>query len=177
MSISSKFNKNTKVKSKKQEKRVAKCIGGKETVASGALYFQKADVREDTWLVECKTTANSYYILKESIWDKITKEAHRDGLRYPLMQIDLNDGKDSLVVLNYLDFIGFDFDKETYVKEDIKLLDKKSYRVTNTFTKLVPKNTNLRSFIPIEYIKFLNTDYHLVIMTLEDFILLNKKYI
>lgn len=176
MTISSKYNRNTKVNSKKQERKVAKCIGGKETVASGALYFQKADVREDTWLIECKTTANPYYILRDKVWQKITKEAQSDGLRYPLMQIDLNDGATSLVVMNYLDFRGFDFDLETYVQEEIKLLDKLSYRVTRHFLDLIPDEP-LKEYINIEQIKFLHSQTHLVIMNLEDFIRLNNKYI
>lgn len=176
MTISSKYNRNTKINSKKQERRVANFIGGKETVASGALYFQKADVREDTWLIECKTTANDYYILRQATWNKITKEAQQDGLRYPLMQIDLEDGKTSLVVFNYLDFIGFDFDKESYVRDEIKLVDKKSYRVNGDFLNLVPSK-NIGHYINVEYFKFVDSQIHLVVMTLEDFLYLNNKYI
>ena len=41
--------------SKKQEKRVAKNLGGKVNANSGATGFYKGDVRTDYLLVECKT--------------------------------------------------------------------------------------------------------------------------
>ena len=85
---------NTKTLSNKQEKQVALDLKGKTTIASGALDIQKADVRTDDWLIECKTTAKSYYPLKVSTWLKIQKEALKDGLRTPLMCIELNNKRD-----------------------------------------------------------------------------------
>lgn len=45
----------TRYFSNKQEKSVAKTIGGKQTANSGATPFQKGDVVTDDWLIECKT--------------------------------------------------------------------------------------------------------------------------
>ena len=45
----------TRYFSSKQEKAVAKAVGGKKTANSGATPFQKGDVRTDNWLIECKT--------------------------------------------------------------------------------------------------------------------------
>lgn len=45
----------TRYFSNKQEKSVAKTIGGKKTANSGATPFQKGDVVTDDWLIECKT--------------------------------------------------------------------------------------------------------------------------
>lgn len=49
------MNKPTRFYSNKQEKQVAKAIGGKQTANSGATAFQKGDVVTDQWLIECKT--------------------------------------------------------------------------------------------------------------------------
>ena len=45
----------TRYFSSKQEKAVAKAVGGKKTANSGATLFQKGDVSTDNWLIECKT--------------------------------------------------------------------------------------------------------------------------
>ena len=46
--------------SNRQEKAVAKEIGGKQTKNSGASLFQKSDVLTDLFTLECKTkTSNS----------------------------------------------------------------------------------------------------------------------
>lgn len=45
----------TRYFSSRQEKHVAKAVGGKQTANSGATQFQKGDVSTDNWLIECKT--------------------------------------------------------------------------------------------------------------------------
>ena len=85
--------------SRKQEKSVASEIGGRTTPASGALWGSKADVRSDIFLVECKTTKNRYYTLNVKTWEKIKKEAISDGLRVPVMCIDLNNGRDRYAII------------------------------------------------------------------------------
>lgn len=92
---------NTKRKSTAQEKRVAKEVSGRTVVASGALWGSKGDVRNDQFLVECKTTSKDHYVLNYSTWEKIRHEALRDGFREPVMCIDLQDGKHRLAVLDY----------------------------------------------------------------------------
>lgn len=82
-----------KRKSQKQEKRVAKELGGRVTPASGALWGAKGDVRSEYFLVECKVTSKSSYPLKDTIWDKIAKEALHDNMREPVMCIELNDNE------------------------------------------------------------------------------------
>ena len=42
--------------SKNQEVRVAKIVGGKRTLNSGATPFQKGDVETSDFLIECKTS-------------------------------------------------------------------------------------------------------------------------
>ena len=87
-----------KKKSQLQEKSVAKDLDAKTVVASGALWGSKGDVRHDEFLVECKTTEKPFYSLTMKVWEKIEKEAVRDGLRTPLMCVDINDGKDRYAV-------------------------------------------------------------------------------
>lgn len=87
-----------KKKSQLQEKSVAKDLNAKTVVASGALWGSKGDVRHDEFLVECKTTEKPYYSLTMKVWEKIEKEAVRDGLRIPLMCVDINNGKDRYAV-------------------------------------------------------------------------------
>lgn len=80
-----------KKKSKKQEERIAKDIGGKTVVASGALWGAKADVRNDNYLVEAKYTDTNHYTLNVKTWNKIAKEAIKDGLRVPVMCISIKN--------------------------------------------------------------------------------------
>ena len=91
--------KTVKKRSQKQEKSVAKQFGGKQVIASGALWFADSDVRTDKFLIECKTTEKDYYPLTAKVWEKIEEEAIKDRGRTPLMIIDLED-EDRLVVFN-----------------------------------------------------------------------------
>lgn len=92
-----------KKRSQLQEKSVAKDFNAKVTVASGALWGMKADVRNDKFLIECKTTEKDYYSLTSKVWEKIEQEAIKDHLRIPLMVIDLED-RDRVVVFRPQDF-------------------------------------------------------------------------
>lgn len=95
--------KTLKRRSQKQEKSVAKDFNAKVTVASGALWGMKADVRSDDYLIECKTTEKDYYSLTAKTWEKIESEAIRDHMRIPLMAIDLED-QDRIIVFKPQDF-------------------------------------------------------------------------
>jgi len=118
----------TKFKSNKQEQRVAKELGGKTVIASGSLWNCKGDVRHDQFLVECKTTEKSFYALTYEVWKKIQTEALRDGLRLPVMCIDLEDGKHKLAVFDF----ALMYDHMDFFDQEIKTItvDKKSFRVT-----------------------------------------------
>ena len=94
----------TKYKSNKQEKEVAKIFGGKQVIASGALWFAHSDVRNDKFLIECKTTEKDYYSITTKVWEKIEDEALKDRMRTPLLIIDLQD-TDRYVVFNPNQFI------------------------------------------------------------------------
>lgn len=118
-----------KKKSQLQEKSVAKDLNAKTVVASGALWGAKGDVRSDKYLIECKTTDKPYYSLTLATWEKIEKEATRDGLRIPVMCIDVNGGKDRYAVFlskhfqHYKSFCEID-------DGDGSWTNKKSFRVS-----------------------------------------------
>lgn len=81
----------TKFKSNKQEKDVAKQFEGKQVIASGSLWFADSDVRNNKFLIECKTTAKDFYSITTRVWSKIEKEALKDRMRTPLLVVDLKD--------------------------------------------------------------------------------------
>lgn len=93
-----------KRRSQKQEKSVAKDFNARPTVASGALWGMKGDVRNDKFLIECKTTEKDFYSITTKVWEKIEDEALKDRMRTPLLIIDLQD-TDRYVVFNPNQFI------------------------------------------------------------------------
>lgn len=118
----------TKFESNKQEKRVAEQLGGKTVIASGSLWGSKGDVRTDCFLIECKTTKRHRYSLSSYVWDKIEKEAIKDGIRLPIMFIDLLDGRIQMALFKTLDFSGFEHscmlkvDNEKYLSRSSTLI-------------------------------------------------------
>lgn len=70
--------------SDRQEKAVAKEIGGKQTKNSGATLFQKSDVYTDLFNLECKTkTTNSDSIsIKREWFEKQIRENIQMGKKY-----------------------------------------------------------------------------------------------
>ena len=164
--------------SNKQENRVAKETGGYTTIASGALYFQKADVRLEEYLIECKTTKEPFYKLKRSTWEKIQKEALKDGMRIPLMQIDLEDSKYRVAILDYNDFLSFDLEKYLYKKEREETT-KKSIRIKELESDEISPRTKsdiTGTIVPFYLRKDIvfkdkkKRDLHLVILEWEDFL-------
>ena len=95
--------KTIKRRSQKQEKSVAKDFNARVTVASGALWGSKGDVRNSKYLIECKTTEKDYYSLTATVWEKIEQKTIKNHMRIPLMVIDLED-RDRVVVFRPKDF-------------------------------------------------------------------------
>ena len=121
--------KTVKKRSQKQEKSVAKDFNARVTVASGALWGMKADVRNDKFLIECKTTEKDYYSLTAKVWEKIEREAIKDHGRIPLMIIDLED-RDRLVVFKPKDFETELPNPYDCTAKSLEEKDLKSYRVS-----------------------------------------------
>jgi hypothetical protein len=80
------FDDKKRKKSIKQEDRVAKKIGGRRQVASGAFPGHRGDVRSDELLVECKRTDKKSISVTIAYLKKISKEASAYG-RTPAVSI------------------------------------------------------------------------------------------
>ena len=90
----------TRYYSQRQEKRVAKLIGGKTVANSGAPTFVAGDVRNDNWLIECKTLTEpkkSHTIKKEWLV-KNAEEAFAMNKPYNALAFDFGDGDNYFIV-------------------------------------------------------------------------------
>lgn len=163
---------NTKKQSKKQENRIAKDINAKVTIASGALDFQKADVRNDEFLIEAKTTAKNFYTLNIKTWERIKEQAIKDGLRIPIMQIDLENGKTSLVVISNLDLWGLGLLNPFYVGNSFVPYEaNKSYKLTGDFlTEDFPQDISEVDSYYRRLDIVMGDKYHLAILEWSDFL-------
>lgn len=144
--------------SKNQESRVAKEVLGKVTPASGALWGSKGDVRNDLFLIECKTTKKDFYSLTFTVWDKIYVEAIKDGLRIPVMCIDLNNGSKRFAVLCTKDLgpvITDKLPKPDCLKGNIK----SSFRLTGVDRRLITNNKKTYDLSVIDWDDFLEVSY------------------
>lgn len=101
------MNKPTRFYSNKQEKAVAKKLGGKQVANSGATAFSKGDVRTDEWLIECKTatTEKSSFSIKQEWLNKNRKEAFAMGKYYNALCFDFGNGSDRYYVVDERTFI------------------------------------------------------------------------
>lgn len=160
---------NIKKRSKEQEDKIAKEIGGKPTIASGALYFQKADARTDSRengiLVEAKYTDKERYMLTLNTWKKIEREALRDGMRTPVMNIELKPYY-SLAVFDLNFFHGLDSSQYS-----LKLIMLKEVTTRVAIDSTLVK-THLDSIHTIPYSLAVFEDTQLMIMNWSDFLLL-----
>ena len=71
----------TRFYSAKQEKAVAKAVGGKQQLNSGATAFQKGDVINKQFLIECKTKTKQTksFTIQEEWLEKNEEEAFAMG--------------------------------------------------------------------------------------------------
>ena len=89
------MNKPTRFYSNRQEKAVAKKIGGKQVANSGATAFSKGDVSTDEWLIECKTTTcanKASFSIKREWLEKNKEEAFAMDRYYSALCFDYGDG-------------------------------------------------------------------------------------
>lgn len=90
----------TRFYSTRQEKHIAKALGGKRQSNSGATAFQKGDVVAGDWLIEAKTLTkekSSFSIKKEWLW-KNREEAFGMRKRYNALAFDFGDGQNYYIV-------------------------------------------------------------------------------
>lgn len=83
--------KSTRYHSSRQEKAVAKKVGGKQVANSGATAFSKGDVQTDEWLIECKTTTcttKASFSIKQEWLTKNREEMFAMGKSYNALCFD-----------------------------------------------------------------------------------------
>ena len=87
--------------SSKQEKSVAKAVGGRQVSNSGATAFQKGDVVSDKFLLECKTkTSSSDSISIKKEWlDKNKKEALFMGKEHSALAFNFGPDQENYYII------------------------------------------------------------------------------
>ena len=76
---------NIKKEANNQERKIAKAIGGINTIKSGGYIFDPADIRLEDSIVEVKNALKSkQIIIKEEMLGKLLKESNRVG-KNPIM--------------------------------------------------------------------------------------------
>ena len=97
-------SKNMKKKSRLQEERVAKEIGGKVHVNSGATPFQKGDCSTEDWLVSCKQTRHASFSLTLRDLKEIEGQARKVG-KLPVMFVEFMKTDSEYVIMRKVDFV------------------------------------------------------------------------
>ena len=96
--------------SDKQEKHIAKVIGGKVQSNSGGTKFGGGDVHTDKFLIEAKTPTKeqtSFTIKKEWI-DKMREQAYEQGKEEAVLAFRFSpDDKNDMYVLNEKQFLEY----------------------------------------------------------------------
>lgn len=85
----------TRFYSNRQEKKIAKEVGGKKVANSGATTFSKGDVRTDNFLIEAKTCTKEQktFTVKREWIKKNQEEAFAMGKMFSAVAIDFGDGE------------------------------------------------------------------------------------
>lgn len=95
--------KSTRSVSVKQEKAIAKAIGGRRTPNSGATKFDKGDLTiGQEWLIEAKTCMQpkkSFSIKKEWL-EKLREEKFACGKEYSALCFDFGDGGNRYYIID-----------------------------------------------------------------------------
>lgn len=95
-------NKPTRFYSSRQEKHVAKAVGGKQVSNSGATAFNKGDVTTDLFLIEAKTCVEnkkSFSIKKEWL-EKNEEEKFEMGKDYSALAFNFGPDSENYYVIN-----------------------------------------------------------------------------
>lgn len=90
----------TRWHSNRQEKAIAKTVGGKQVANSGATAFNKGDVTTDLFLIEAKTCTKEQktFTLHKEWFTKNREEAFAMGKNYNALAFDFGDGERFYVI-------------------------------------------------------------------------------
>lgn len=90
----------TRFYSNRQEKHIAKVVGGKQVANSGATPFCKGDVSTNDWLFEAKTktTESQSFSIKKEWLIKNREEMFAMGKSYNALVFNFGDDKNYYVI-------------------------------------------------------------------------------
>jgi hypothetical protein len=106
---------NTKQFSNRQEKNVAKALGGRKQPNSGATPFFKGDVATKFFLIECKTSIEERksYSVQRSDLNKINEEKFAMGKNYATLAFNFGPKTENHYIIT-----------ESAMKDFIELLER-----------------------------------------------------
>ena len=92
----------TRSYSKKQESQVAKDIGGKRTLNSGATPWQKSDILTEQFSIECKTktTSSKSISIKKEWIEKLKEESLFMGKNYEALAFNFGPDEENYFIIN-----------------------------------------------------------------------------
>lgn len=92
----------TRFYSDRQEKKIAKEVGGKQTANSGATRFSKGDIRTNKFLIEAKTCTKEQksFAIKKEWLEKNQEEAFAMGKMFSALAIDFGNSDEQYYVIN-----------------------------------------------------------------------------
>ena len=92
----------TRYFSNKQEKKVAKAVGGKQVSNSGASDFVAGDVTTDNFLIECKTCVEDKksFSIKKDWLEKNKEEAFEMGKDYSALAFNFGPSSENYYVID-----------------------------------------------------------------------------
>lgn len=90
----------------RQERRVAKQVGGRVQPGSGNQWSAKGDVKTAEHLIECKTTDGKGYRLTVEVLRKIETEAAKAGRR-PVLQVEFRLERRRYAVIPWEEFLAW----------------------------------------------------------------------
>ena len=109
------MNRPTRFYSSKQEKKVAKVLGGKTVSNSGAPAFVAGDVTLNDWLIECKTTtatSKASFSIKKEWLEKNKEEAFAVRKQHSALAFRFGADEEDYYIIsekefkNYLELLG-----------------------------------------------------------------------
>ena len=88
--------------SKKQESKVAKDVGGKRTLNSGATPWQKSDILTEQFAIECKTktTSSKSISIKKEWIEKLKEESLFMGKNYEALAFNFGPDEENYFIIN-----------------------------------------------------------------------------
>lgn len=94
--------KQTRYYSDRQEKQIAKAVGGKQVSNSGSTPFSKGDIKNSQWLIEAKTTTSSKssFSIKKDWLLKNKEEAFAMNRQYSALAFNFGPDEENYYIID-----------------------------------------------------------------------------